>query len=79
MTKVKKQIQNYEGRKIEVLFAHRCRAKTNAGIARLLNAKYIECPPCGLDDFYTADDVADMLLAGFIEQRDGYIYVLGWC
>lgn len=37
MTKVKKQIQNYQRRKIDILFVHRCRSKTNAGIARLFS------------------------------------------
>ena len=77
MTKVKKQIQNYEGRKIEVLFAHRCRAKTNAGIARLLNSKYLDCPSD--DEKYSKYDIPELIRAGFLEQRDGYIYLLGWC
>lgn len=79
MSKVEKRIQSFERRKIEVLFVHRCRAKTNAGIARLLNSKYFGCPPCPADELCTADDVEDMIQAGFIEQHDGYIYVLGWC
>lgn len=77
MTNVQKQIQNYEGRKIEVLFAHRCRAKTNAGIARLLNSKYLDCPSD--DDKYSQFDIPELIRAGYLEQRDGYIYVLGWC
>lgn len=79
MTKVQKQIQNYEGRKIEVLFSHRCRAKTNAGVARLLNKKYLpDCICLADDEFYTPDEVSQLLRDGWIEQRDGYIYVLGW-
>lgn len=78
MAKVEKRIQNFEGRRIKVLFVHRCRAKTNAGIARLLNSKYLEYPLHEFDELFTADDVADMIRIGFLEQHDGYIYLLSW-
>lgn len=79
MTKVEKRIQNFEGRKIYVLFVHRCRAKTCKGIARLLNSKYVaDRVDLGEDRFFTEDDVAEMFRLGFLEQHDGYIYVLSW-
>lgn len=79
MTKVEKTIQNYEGRNLVVLFAHRCRAKTCKGIANLLNTKYVfDRVDLGEDRFFSEDDVAEMFRLGFLEQHDGYIYVLSW-
>lgn len=77
MSNVKKTVLDFEGRNIDVLFVHRCRAKTLKGVARLLNLKYVQPIP-GLDDsdFFSEDDVADMFRLGLLEQHDGYIYVL---
>lgn len=76
MTKLEKIIQNFEGRKFNVLFVHPCRAKTCKGIARLLNSKFVaDCVDLGEDRFFTEDDVAEMLILGFLEQHNGCIYL----
>lgn len=79
MSKLVKAVQDFEGRNIHVLFAHRCRAKTYKGIANLLNTKYVlNRVDLGDDRFFSEHDVAEMFRTGFLEQRDGYIYVLTW-
>lgn len=81
MSNVVTRLCDFEKRQLDVLFVHRCRAKTYAGIARLLNKKYLTDFSCRIDeeDFYSADDICDMIRKGFLEIHDGYIYVLGWC